>query len=422
MQPRPYDRRDTSHAQRPLTLTPMEKLDLAELSAEIDRVNRMIAFQTANGQATQALYAYRTSLQNEFERISMYDPALLPVPMARPIYDRRRIHGVDSLLAHNRNQPFLYEQMTGFSPDETRLLLSKNVMGTNDFAIPKRGSLCPEALLVLVLCRLRSTTQHLDHMGEVFGVDAGFISDFFEVGLNYLAENHLHRLELDNLSKWAPRLEKYCDAFVDHFNARMGGGYATLPQPRFAGCNCTLDGTHFTICDPGDDTYYSGYVGDYNVGVLGITGACGMTMALSPVYAGSANDPGMAIDCDLNRKLHDASPGPVHPPMRALCDAIFGLASNISPLPKSNIVHPYTKGELATLSSIRVSVEWNFCEFKMEMFHMNQQYKQKVNQTLPALIIRCAFFLRNLKRTLRGCNATTYFGVYPPTLDEYLAM
>jgi hypothetical protein len=51
-----------------------------------------------------------------------------------------------------------------------------------------------------------------------------------------------------------------------------------------------------------------------------------------------------------------------------------------------------------------------------------QIWKMQVHATNPATVFKVGILLSNFLRTLRGCNANTYFEVESMDLDEYLQM
>ena len=82
--------------------------------------------------------------------------------------------------------------------------------------------------------------------------------------------------------------------------------------------------------------------------------------------------------------------------------------------------HFYSNAQRRTLSRLRIAVEWAVGEVKMDEQFAEQFLHNKLQQTMCIRGMRLSVLIRNFFRCMSGSNASLYFDVYPPTLEEYL--
>jgi hypothetical protein len=234
--------------------------------------------------------------------------------------------------------------------------------------------------------------------------------------------------DLSNIHVLSGRCELYREALLNKYcELRDDFTIADLPG-RFTRCNASIDCFRARICIPQSDksiniqkAFYNWHFAGHSI-IFAHVGLPDGLVFITGGDAGAKNDPLVLIDNNVNATLQAASP-PGGTGLVCLGDAAFGLESNVRPLLKQNMTsyNFYTKEQREALSGVRIAVEWDVGEIKMDEHLVEQFLTLKVHQTTPVRTLRLAALMRNVTKCIAGCNSTTYFGVYPPKLEEYLS-
>ena len=106
-------------------------------------------------------------------------------------------------------------------------------------------------------------------------------------------------------------------------------------------------------------------------------------------------------------------------------DPAYGLSDHLI-CPYSSVTHGLLTPEMADfnkrMSHCRVTVEWGFKEMTGKWAFVNMKPQQKFLLSPVGVQYRVATLLSNWHSCLNGGNQIAqYFGLTPPTLEEYLA-
>ena len=74
------------------------------------------------------------------------------------------------------------------------------------------------------------------------------------------------------------------------------------------------------------------------------------------------------------------------------------------------------------MSSVRVSVEWVFGEITEYFAFVDFKKTQKIALSEVGNMYKICALLRNAKTCLYGSSTSTFFGIDPPRLEEYLSV
>lgn len=412
---------------RPLVATCMQRLLVRRLLDETDDLMLLQAGFEHFGEDASEIATQIGELLNHARKMVSFLGSELPRRRIKGPGEFKRFLTIAGALNELHDNVGAFERNFGVWPEELRMWLERGVMGTEEFVSEKRrGRISPEAGLLIVLGRLRNTKSTWVEMGTAYGVDAAFLSEFFNKAVTRLYTLHAHRLDLANIMKWAQYFEDFRAAL-----ARMYEAEVHEPMPAFFQNVClVIDAVRLMLARAQDylvqELLFNSYVGGHNVGFIGLTAPNGMVVALSRGDTGSANDPGMVISNNLPGHLALASAHqPLgQPPVKVLGDKAFGASTHIAPFPKENtaLYNQMSDIQRNALSKLRVIVEWSFGEVQEEYPYVKVRDRQKIGATIPIKVFTVACFLRNLKRIGRGSNATLYMGVEPPSWDWYMSL
>ena len=426
--PRPLEQRAVSHKRRHLCVTPLDRLEVGEMDELLQ--NALGLLQQATNQGQVAVAQNLAQLSGQLidaieEKTTMDVEAELPKRVFRTAQEYRRMLTLQGAMQILRGHEGSFHDWFNFSLDQFNQLLAMDLLGHQPFHIEKRGTLPVTGALLLLLGRLRAGEASLSAFSDNWGIDAAFVSAFFHAVCDRFLLLHGHRIDHANmLHMYGARLPVYREGMRQIYAKGLGElAVPDLPM-YFRDCCFAMDGMRVHICRPTDqqEVFYNGYVGYHNIGFIGIVAPDGMMVALTQGDAGHKNDPQMVLDNDLDFHLFAAAP-PGAVAGKALADAAFGRTAWVAPLPKRNAQDYATLGpsRRAALSATRVIVEWAFGEIRMTFPYIELLLRMKVFGTRPAKVVRVAAIMRNVLRTMRGTNASTYSGIAPPSVAEYLA-
>ncbi|OWY91955.1 hypothetical protein PHMEG_00039230, partial [Phytophthora megakarya] len=103
-------------------------------------------------------------------------------------------------------------------------------------------------------------------------------------------------------------------------------------------------------------------------------------------------------------------------------DPAYGVQKFILSGYKGNVSNPFEHAFNKQMSSVRESVEWNFKCLKTLWAFVAYQPQQKIGLSPVGKFVKVAMLLTNCHNCYSGGNQiSSYFGLQPPTLDEYLS-
>jgi nuclease HARBI1 len=293
-----------------------------------------------------------------------------------------------------------------------RHLLPEVIIGQGQCKCDRVEALC------LLLFRMAYPVRWEDVRVWFGGRSIAWLSNIFHAVLDIL-----HEIAERVLLSLSPRLKDRVVAYAEAMKR-----VSTLPAWG------ALDGDHMDVCRPtvGQRAFYSGNGQGHTIRALGIYAPSGLCEMLFGCVPGSASDLNMFNDCDLEARLdafHDWCESEHGLETFVIADGIFSTTSNV--------LTPYTKRSrngakvpLSVkkrvfgffLSRGRIGAEWGNKDVLTTFASLVFMPQQQVLHTSPEKCYAVAVLLCNLiKCASRGTQQfETYFGVAPPTLEDYL--
>lgn len=284
-----------------------------------------------------------------------------------------------------------------------RLDLPEYFETENRSKISKVGGLC------LVLHRLSFPRRFADAV-PLFRKSEGTLSALFRVVVDTIYEDWKHILLFDHVRLTSEYLMRLAEA------VRNRGGMLER-------CWGFVDGTHIEICRPqqNQELFYSGYKKIHSVKYQSITTPDGMITHLSGPYRGQQHDASILTDSKIRDYLFQHARDIHGNLMNIYGDE--GYASN------GQVRSPYrrrllTDEEMAFNASMkrpRLSVEWGFGHITnhwsfLDFAHNLRSGLSPVGQYYPIVAL-----FSNLQICMgRNTSALSYYGIPPPSLEEYL--
>lgn len=275
-----------------------------------------------------------------------------------------------------------------------------------------------EEAVLLVLYRLAYPGRWRDRgMRETFQRSASELSEIFNetVGM-------LHR-------QWTRLITCWRDVFAPP-NARFLAE-ATARKMGYNGALFLLfgDGSDIYITRPGGSydlqrAMYTGHHRQHAVLFLGFVTPNGMWAMVFGPFAGTTNDVTAYTTANVESKLRHLlapvnagrAPGDV---VSAAGDSIFPQ-SDVMQVRRTGVLTRNERDYNIAFSSVRIAVEWSFSKVFTLWAHTNWYMKLSVGASPVGTVVLVAFFLTNCHTCFYGSQVGQYFGVLPPTIEEYL--
>lgn len=136
------------------------------------------------------------------------------------------------------------------------------------------------------------------------------------------------------------------------------------------------------------------------------------------------HDSGMLHDSNLLQALqqHAYSPGPMPP--RPLCiygDPAYPLRIHLQQPFRNRVLTQQMRDFNKAMSSVRVSVEWLFGDIVNYFKFIDYKKNLKIGlSSIGKMYVVCAL-LRNALTCLYGNTTSDFFGIDPPTVENYFS-
>lgn len=171
--------------------------------------------------------------------------------------------------------------------------------------------------------------------------------------------------------------------------------------------------------------FYNGHKRKHALKFQGVVTPDGLFVDLWGPVAGTRHDNYILAQSGLMQKLAMLN-SPSGQPYYLYGDPAYGLSNHLICPFSASSVGPLTP-EMADfnkrMSACRVTVEWGFKEITSSWAFVNMKQQQKVLMSPVAKQYRVATLLSNWQSCLNGGNEISqYFGVAPPSLEEYLGV
>lgn len=132
---------------------------------------------------------------------------------------------------------------------------------------------------------------------------------------------------------------------------------------------------------------------------------------------GKRHDAGMLAESGLLHDLEEHAFSPTDQPMCLYGDLAYPLRVHLQAPFREGPITPEMAGYNQSMSSVRVAVEWIINYFKFMDFKKN--LKIGLSQVGKMYIVSA--ILRNALTCLYGNTTSKFFGLEPPTLQEYFS-
>ena len=180
-----------------------------------------------------------------------------------------------------------------------------------------------------------------------------------------------------------------------------------------------IDGSFRKVCRPStfQCLLYNGHYKAHGFKVQAVVAPNGLTACLHGPYPGHRHDSTILGDSGLLQALRDA--GAVHhlygDPAYPLSDMLITGFKGVNLTARQRHCN-------ARMSSVRESVEWGFGGVLQQWAWVDFEKNQKVYLQEVGMNYIAATLLSNMMICFRGNVAFKFFGLEPPSADEYLRM
>lgn len=184
-----------------------------------------------------------------------------------------------------------------------------------------------------------------------------------------------------------------------------------------------IDGTVRGICKPihHQRPFFNGHKRHHAVKYQSVVAPDGLIVHLFGPLEGRRHDSGVLRESNLLATLTNL---PALPDGGVYCiygDPAYPLRPQLMvPYPSVNITPEQHEFNTA-MSSARIAVEWAFGKVVQFFAFVDYKKNQKILLQPVASHYFCAVLFTNCHTCFNGSEASKYFGVQPPTLQEYLA-
>ncbi len=274
-----------------------------------------------------------------------------------------------------------------------------------------------------VVLRHLATPERLDRQAGFWGKSVAWVSKIFHATLDIL-----YIRALSALRRWPQfhfqDIKKLCEVMSERSGNLL---YA----------HSLIDGSGIRICRPSGDGptgpeqqhYYSGKERYHVLRILGLFSLTGVMIRLFGIYPGSAADETIfrldSVEEQLDQ-LHgfalEMQPSPKRPTI--IGDSGFTASRNIvTPFSFDPASSPFSPENVynMVLSRCRIPNEWGFGRVVNLFQTLEFTRSQKKGWTDPHKQYVVSCFMTNFVVIFEGSQTSSYFGLSPPSFDEYAA-
>ncbi|XP_064462205.1 uncharacterized protein LOC135372615 [Ornithodoros turicata] len=308
------------------------------------------------------------------------------------------------LLSIDQMDSGLFHTYFRFEKDHIRRLQSAlhipaTVLTAQKVVIPGDEALC-------ITLRRLAYPNRLRELEKLFGRHYSTISSVTNTVLSHIDEKFFHLLQDANNHAWLN-----LDA-LKRFSQAVHCKGAPLEN-----CWGFIDSTARAICRPSKDQklYFSKQKRFHALKYQAIVCPNGIICQLDGPYAGSKHDSGFL--------------GEAYPKLEQLVQG-HGYCVYGGPTypPRPLLQKPYVGSSLSeqqsafneAMSSVRQAVEWGFGKIAGLFAFVDFRENQKLHRQKVARMYKAGALLANCHTCLYGSQVSRYFGVDPPSLEDYL--
>lgn len=407
--------RDMPFRRRHEGITVLERLEELELWTTIVCLLQVAVVLPAGIIKQAMLLVVQIMMETGFNMRSMLWGGLTPIDTA---YSNRNI---DSF-----SDEFLYRHMR-FHKDDLHKLYEH--IGIPHVLILDNGITCSgEYALLILLYRLHFPCT-LASMEVIFGRDYSQISRIFNYCTNLVYDQHRAKV-LGNIDWYSDRFDIYNEAYnskIAYLNNNPAPGTVPIQLSNLFG---SLDCTANAVCRPFENdnaqyAFYNHYHHGHFIIWQGITFPDGMVVLEGP-EPGHYTDIMVWRDCQLRQQLElimleREAQGLAR--LKLYADKVYNNSTLVTAAwsLRHGVVQAWMTAQNAMMSKIRVSIEWAFGRIIGTNKYAAFSRTLMIQNSPLAQYYTVAVLLTNCRTCLCGDIDTLYFGVEPPTLEEYLA-
>lgn len=166
---------------------------------------------------------------------------------------------------------------------------------------------------------------------------------------------------------------------------------------------------------------FAGHHKDHGLAFQALTLANGMIGHHFGPVPGRRHDSYMLRESGLNRKLAEVQEGSDFQG-KAYGDAAYAILSHVDRGFRGVDLTPAQKAYNRELSAVRITVEWSFGLVVGLFPFVDFRKNLKLMLSPIGKYYTVSTILTNAHTTLYGCQTSTYFGMEPPTLEQYFQL
>ena len=289
------------------------------------------------------------------------------------------------------------------------------------------GIVCPgEHAFCLMLYRI-SYPSRLISLQDLFGRDYSQLSRIFKYAINTYFNSHKHKVR-GNLDWYANRFDLYHKVIIKKIlNSPRNPNIGFVPI-EVSNIFAFLDGTGLEITRPSNgaqNPFYNGYMHGHYLIFQGISFPDGLVV-IEGAFPGYQTDTLIWRDSEMRMTLEDimnerVADGRVR--LKLYADKIYGTsilvtaAYSLRQNPGGLLLWQIQLNRL--MSDIRVAIEWSFGKIINQNKFVSFGKAMKIQNSPVSKYYHVAIILANAHTCMYGCQHTNYFGIVPPTVEEY---
>lgn len=264
-------------------------------------------------------------------------------------------------------------------------------------------------MLCVVLARLSYPCRYED-LTLKFSRPASELSYIFNMGVDHLYSNFSGRLT-DWNQPWltVPSLQLYAQA--------IRGKGSPLPN-----CWGFIDGTVRRICRPihFQREAYNGHHRVHGLKFQSVVTPNGIIANLYGPLCGRRHDAALLHASGIMQHMRQHMNTPAGAPMYLYGDPAYPLAPHLMRPYRGQHLTQAQQDFNAAMSSVRQCVEWEFGKVLRYFAFLDFEKNLKVFLSPVAKLYIVGALLTNCHTCLYGSETSQYFGLDPPTLEQYL--
>lgn len=312
-----------------------------------------------------------------------------------------------------------------FRKEEVRQLMNLTNF-PRDIRMDNNGHCPGEAAFCIMLYRLAYPSR-LVTLQDMFGRDYTQISRIFKESINVMFDAHRGKVE-GNLFWYYNRFDIYHQSILNKVLNSPHNRYVGFIPEELSNLFGFLDGTGLEIARPGNgaqNAFWNGYLHGHFLIFQGISFPDGMTV-IEGAFPGYQPDTTVWRDGGLRRELEALMNERIannRPRLKIYADKMY--ANTILITAAHNLRN--NRGGLAAwqimqnrvMSDIRVGVEWAFGKIIVRNKFVSFGKSMFIQNSPVSKYYHIAVLLANAHTCMYGSQQTRYFGVAPPSVEEY---